>query len=163
MKVIDQATIVGRGIISVIDALPDKLENGMFVCIGDRHWKVRCIDKTRTGQPAGLLLHGRSPLPSVGDTIEVERPLFQFRNGCPEWVIAYDVKDACEIYFILTGVPAEDYDGEDDWEKLDPQATSKFWLDENGEVTDTSGTLTEMTNAEACERFGHGFYATSEM
>jgi|SRR5580692_1386504 hypothetical protein len=175
MRVTDHFTVKGRGIVTIIDALPPSLHEGMHVWLVGGHvkWKVVGIEmhahgrEHANGQPAGLLLQGESPLPGVDDQLvvadEPKRELHMFENGCPEWVVAYDEKDACEVYFLATGVPAEDYEGEDDWRQLDPQATSKFWLDDKGDITDTSGKLVEMTNAEACEKFGHGFYATSEM
>jgi hypothetical protein len=87
------------------------------------------------------------------------RPLFLFENGCPEWVIAHDEEDAVRVYLVATGEDSQP----DDWERLDPLASKVWYLSEKGELTDTGGTPTRMTNLAACDHFGHGFYASSEL
>jgi hypothetical protein len=79
MRVTDHFTVKGRGIVTIIDALPPSLHEGMHVWLVGGHvkWKVVGIEmhahgrEHANGKPAGLLLHGESPLPVVGDQLVV--------------------------------------------------------------------------------------------
>jgi hypothetical protein len=114
------------------------------------------------GEHRGMLAKGE-PLPIIGAEIAIGT-LHMFENGCPEWVIAFDVADAVKVYEVATGLKPGDHDGEDDWAELPGDKVVKFWLDDNGELSDGSNgrTLTPMTVDAACAKFGHGFYASSE-
>ena len=107
------------------------------------------------------------------EPVEPNRPVFMFENGNPDWVIAYDEADAIKLWCEQTGenleTYEEDYGGEGDWGKLRDDKVCVFWLDEDGDLTDDSGTRTELTAAEACKRFGrrsketgHPFFASSD-
>ena len=92
------------------------------------------------------------------EPIDDARPIHMFQNGNPDWVIAWSAADAVDLWCEQTGEPREtyneDYGGEDDWEALPDDKVCKFWLDENGDLTDDGGALTELTAGEACKRFG---------
>jgi hypothetical protein len=78
VKVTEIATIKGRGIVTIIDKLPAELHEGQFVRFYDRRWRVVGIEmhahgrEHANGQPAGLLLQGDAPLPSVGDVLTLD-------------------------------------------------------------------------------------------
>ena len=90
MKVTGHTTIKGRGVVTLIDALPAELEVGSYVSSGTPHhgsseemhgvervWKVGAIEthampRSHTnGKSAGLLLQGQGGAPAVGDVLVV--------------------------------------------------------------------------------------------
>jgi hypothetical protein len=81
MKVISFNTVKGRGVIMIVDAIPVRLRSGMLVNLvadKDRQWRVSGIEvlakylENRPQEiPGGLLLTGNSPLPEVGDELEM--------------------------------------------------------------------------------------------
>ncbi len=81
MKVQGNNIIKGRGIVTTVDIIPARLREGMSVQSverKDRQWRVTRIDvaakfqhKRDRDMHGGLLLQGNSPLPEVGDELEI--------------------------------------------------------------------------------------------
>jgi len=90
-----------------------------------------------------------------------DRKLYLFESGNPDWVVAYDVEDARNLYCAHLGEDVDDYDVHE-WKQLADDKAALYWLDpETGTLTDEyDGVLTTLTAREVVERFGRGFVAS---
>jgi len=94
-----------------------------------------------------------------------------WENGCPEWVIAYDEKDANKIISKHYGIDYDAHDDED-WTKLDPDKEFTFCLNEMApqELYDILekerfprvDILAVAKVKDWIDAMGHGFLATTE-
>lgn len=90
------------------------------------------------------------------------RPLYLFKSGNPDWVVAHDEDDANRVWCDHIGEDTNEYDA-DEWDRLADDYTAKYWLDpETGHVSDDGdgNELVELTALEVINRFGRGFVAS---
>ena len=90
------------------------------------------------------------------------RPLYLFKSGNPDWVVAHDEEDANRVWCGHVGEDSNEYEA-DEWERLADDYTAKYWLDpETGHVSDDGdgNELVELTALEVINRFGRGFVAS---
>lgn len=96
--------------------------------------------------------------------MEPETELHVFTDDC-EWVIAYSEEDAYAVAHMATGEQPdpEDFEPNGRWDKLDPDAITKMWCNDNGVVCEIGeGKLTALTNREWIARKGRCYLGSTE-